>query len=521
MIAIYARQSIEKKDSVSIETQIEKCKFFCNEQEYKIYKDAGYSGKNINRPQFSKLLEDIKAGTVKKVIAYRLDRVSRSIADFSQLLIMFDEYNVDFISATENFDTNTPIGRAMINIVMTFAQLERETIVERVTDNYYFRANNGYWAGGYAPYGYKIKHIVGQDGKKHSILEENEEQSKIVKRIYDMYINKNMSMRKISQCLNLEKIPSLRGNGNWGINVVNSILSRPIYTEATVKIYDYFNKIGSHITNDIENFNGTMTANLYGKAKKNVKVKAIRNYDEMFLSLINCPPIISNEDWFKAQNIKGIKKYMPPRSNTSKISFLCGLVKCGKCGSNLVTQGCKNRYGVQYYYLICNSKRNLGANICNNKMIDVTKLENIVINDMKKYFNSSNITNKIEKYLNTSKKKNAEILKKKEDLENKIIKFDLQIQNLINSLADGNAIVSKYINQKITELEEEKQKNAILLNELNNTNDFYNDNSLIKYIQNINEKLNANDFDELKLLCKTVINEIVVTDENIDIHYKI
>ncbi len=74
MLAIYARQSIEK-----------------------------------NRPQFSRLLEDIKNGTIKKVIAYRLDRISRSIADFSQLLIMFDEYNVDFISATENFDTNSPM----------------------------------------------------------------------------------------------------------------------------------------------------------------------------------------------------------------------------------------------------------------------------------------------------------------------------------------------------------------------------------------------------------------------------
>ena len=75
----------------------------------------------------------------------------------------------------------------MINIVMTFAQLERETIVERVTDNYYFRANNGYWAGGYAPYGYKIKHIIGKDNKRHSILEVNEEQAKIVKKIYDKY----------------------------------------------------------------------------------------------------------------------------------------------------------------------------------------------------------------------------------------------------------------------------------------------------------------------------------------------
>ena len=111
MDAIYGRQSIEKKDSVSVETQIEKCMQFCDNSNYKIYKDVGYSGKNINRPQFSKLLEDIKSGIVKKVIAYRLDRISRSIADFSQLLILFEKYNVKFISATENFDTDTPMRK--------------------------------------------------------------------------------------------------------------------------------------------------------------------------------------------------------------------------------------------------------------------------------------------------------------------------------------------------------------------------------------------------------------------------
>ena len=519
MIAIYARQSIEKKDSVSIEAQIEKCKYFCNEQNYKIYKDAGYSGKNINRPQFSKLLEDIKAGLIKKVIAYRLDRISRSIADFSQLLILFEENNVDFISATENFDTNTPMGRAMINIVMTFAQLERETIVERVTDNYYYRANNGYWAGGYAPYGYQIKHIIGADGKKHSVLEKNHEQAEIVKKIYYMYTNKNMSMRKIAQKLNLEKIPTLKKEGNWGINAINSILSRPIYTEATVKIYDYYNKFGSHITNDIEQFDGKMAANLYGKTKKNVKVKAIRNYDEMFLSLIKCQPIISNEDWFKAQSIKGTRKILPPRSNTSKISFLCGLVKCGKCGSNFVTQGCKNRAGTQYYYLICSKKRNLGSSLCNNKMIDVSKLEDIVLNDIKQYFNSSNITKKIEKYLKNTKNKNIELINNKENLENEIIKLDIKIQNLIDSIAEGNTIISKYINEKIEEIENQKQKLTIELRNLSNSN-IQND-DILEYANNINEKIKTASFEELKIICKSVIKEIFITDENIDIHYKI
>ncbi len=515
MDAIYGRQSIEKKDSVSIETQIEKCKTFCDGQNYKIYTDAGYSGKNINRPQFSKLLEDIKAGKIKKVIAYRLDRISRSIADFSQLLIMFDEYNVDFISATENFDTNSPMGRAMINIVMTFAQLERETIVERVTDNYYFRANNGYWAGGYAPYGYEIQHIIGNDGKKHSILKQNKEQAKIVKKIYDMYINKNMSMRKIAQQLNYDKIPTLK-KGLWGINAISAILSRPIYTPATAKIYDYYYNLNTNITNNIENFDGSMTANLYGKAKKNVKVKAIRNYDEMYLSLINCTPIISNEIWLKAQKIKGTIKHMPPRTNTSKISFLCGLVKCGKCGSNLVTQSCKNK---QYYYLICSKKRNLGSSICDNKMINTSKLETIVISDMKNYFNSKNITKKIKAFVEDNKNRDIEKLNKKEQLENDIIKLNLQIDNLINSIAEANQFTLKYINKKVEEIEKEKQNKMQEINSLN-LNDTENE-DIIEYVKNINDKLNSTDFNELKILCKTVIDKIVVTDENIDIHYKI
>ena len=521
MVGIYARQSIEKKDSVSIEAQIEKCKSYCGDVEYKIYKDAGYSGKNINRPQFTQLLEDIKAGLINKVIAYRLDRISRSIADFSQLLLMFEKYNVKFVSATENFDTDTPMGRAMINIVMTFAQLERETIVERVTDNYYFRANNGYWAGGYAPYGYKIKHITGQDGKKHSILDIDPEKSKIVQEIFDMYINKNISMRKIAQDLNVRKVPTLKGDYQWGICAVKAIISRPIYTEATAKVYDYFNKLGAHITNDIEQFDGSMTANLYGKTKKNVKVKALRDYDDMYLSLINCPPLISNEDWFRAQQVKGKRKTLAPRSNTSKRSFLCGLVKCGKCGSNFVTQGCENRYGIKYTYLICTTKKNTGSSVCNNKMIEVTKLQDYVLKDMKEYFNSKNIDQKIKKYINNKKKIDSKIIAQKEEYENELTKCDIQIENLINSIAEGNAIVSKYLNQKVKEIEKQKEDLSIKLKKLKESNSIEDDNYLIEYIKDINEKLDTTDFDELKNICKTVINKIVITDENIDIHYKI
>src|SRR5699024_7882050 len=155
-----------------------------------------------------------------------------------------------------------------------------------------------------------------------------------------------------------------------------------------------------------------------------------------------------------------------PRSDTSKRSFLCGLVKCGKCGSNFVTQGCKNRYGIKYSYLICTTKRNVGVSICNNKMIEVTKLQDFVLKDMKEYFNSSNINQKIKKYINNKKKANSKVILQKEELENELIKCNIKIENLINSIADGNTVVSKYINQKIEEIEKQKEELTIKLKEL-------------------------------------------------------
>lgn len=200
---------------------------------------------------------------------------------------------------------------------------------------------------------------------------------------------------------------------------------------------------------------------------------------------------------------------------------MCGLVKCGKCSSNMVTQGCKNKHGIQYYYLICSTKKNLGRIKCDNKMIDISKLEDIVINDIKKHFNSNEIETKIEKHMKNNKKENINLLKQKEEFENQIIKIDIQIQNLINSIAEGNITISKYINQKIENLEKEKQNISSQLSTIIEKNNITDDNYLIEYVKNINEKINTTDFEQLKLLCHTIIDKIVITDKNIDIHYKI
>ncbi len=157
--AIYARQSVDKQDSISIESQIEFCKYELKGGSCREYTDKGYSGKNTDRPKFQELVRDIKKGLIAKVIVYKLDRISRSILDFATMMELFQQYNVEFVSSTEKFDTSTPMGRAMLNICIVFAQLERETIQKRVTDAYYSRSQRGFKMGGKAPYGFHTEPI--------------------------------------------------------------------------------------------------------------------------------------------------------------------------------------------------------------------------------------------------------------------------------------------------------------------------------------------------------------------------
>ena len=123
--AIYARQSVEKLNSLSIEGQIDLCRRAAG-KELRVYQDRGYSGKNTERPAFQSLLRDIQAGKIGKLYVYRLDRFSRSVADFGRLWEILQASHVEFVSVSENFDTTTPMGRAMLHIIMVFAQLERE-----------------------------------------------------------------------------------------------------------------------------------------------------------------------------------------------------------------------------------------------------------------------------------------------------------------------------------------------------------------------------------------------------------
>lgn len=208
--AIYARQSVDKKDSISIESQIEFCKYELKGGNCKEYKDKGYSGKNTERPEFQQLMRDIESGLVRKVVVYKLDRISRSILDFAKMMDYFQKYEVEFVSSTEKFDTSTPIGRAMLNICIVFAQLERETIQKRVQDAWHSRCQRGFKMGVKTPYGFRTEPYV-MDGVRTKKLVIEPAEAAFVRQMYEMYADPQVSLHDITKKLTADGMRTYHG----------------------------------------------------------------------------------------------------------------------------------------------------------------------------------------------------------------------------------------------------------------------------------------------------------------------
>ena len=145
----------------------------------KHYDDGGFSGGNMNRPALKELFEDIKAGLIDMVVVYKIDRLSRSLFDFSKIVELFDQYSVSFVSVTQSFNTSNSSGKLMLNILLSFAQFERELSGERIRDKFAASLKKGMWMGGTPPLGYTCK-------DRKLIIEEKE--AKVVRFIYNKFL---------------------------------------------------------------------------------------------------------------------------------------------------------------------------------------------------------------------------------------------------------------------------------------------------------------------------------------------
>ena len=264
MIAIYCRQSVDKKDSISIEQQEQACVAFTFGNAYKVFKDKGFTGANTNRPAFVEMMSQVRSRQVTKVIVYKVDRISRSLQDFVGIYGEFEKYGVEFVSCNEQFDTSNAMGKATLQIIMVFAELERSMIQKRVHDNFYERGKKGLFLAGVAPFGYK-KIPVTIDGIHTHKLEADEKQIEIVKMIYSDYLM-TRSLGAVVKKLNACGISTNRGNYFSSVTIAR-LLRNPVYVRADADVYLYLKSKGASMNQPIEDYIGVFGCTIYGERK--------------------------------------------------------------------------------------------------------------------------------------------------------------------------------------------------------------------------------------------------------------
>ncbi len=209
--AIYTRKSSEEgldMEFNSLDAQREACEAYVASQKAEgwaairePYDDGGFSGGTLERPGLKRLIQDVEAGLIDVIVVYKIDRLSRSLMDFAKLVEIFDRNQVTFVSVTQSFNTTTSMGRLTLNILLSFAQFEREVIGERIRDKVAASRKRGMWMGGYVPLGYDVR-----DRK----LEINEAEAATVRMIFERFVSIG-SATTLAKALAAEGVLNKRG----------------------------------------------------------------------------------------------------------------------------------------------------------------------------------------------------------------------------------------------------------------------------------------------------------------------
>ena len=382
--AIYTRKSKYTEEGESIENQIHMCIDYAEKNlgitDYVIYQDEGFTGGNTDRPQFQKMMKDLKNKEYTHLICYRLDRISRSVADFSATLEMLNKIKVSFISIKEQFDTSSAMGRAMLNISATFAQLERETIAERIKDNLRELGKTGRWLGGPPPLGYKSVEVENNDAdgksrKKH-ILAINENEVDTIKALFKLFMEHKKYNKTATMLNELGYKP--RHGKVFNLTIVKQAINNPVYVIADKKAFSYFKSQGSntYLADKCDGIKGLMPYHRRDSENKMLKM------NKWIISVGDHPGIITSEEWIQCQKIKDeIKNKPSSRHGSSKLFLLSGLIVCNKCGSSMSGRHKVLKDSVYRYYT-CNL-RNRAPSECCNDSLNAYDAEDFVVKSLK------------------------------------------------------------------------------------------------------------------------------------------
>lgn len=471
-VAIYPRVSSAEsaKEGYSIGEQIERMTKYCEAMNwtiYKVYTDPGFSGGDINRPGLKEMIKDVQAGKIDKVVVYKLDRLSRSQKDTLYLIEdVFLKNKTDFVSITENFDTSSPFGIAMIGILSVFAQLEREKIKERMLMGREARAKKGLYSMGH-------KVIIGYD-YVDGFLEVNSYEKMIVNELFDLFIS-GMPIKTIVGNLNDRGLT--HRYGEWNDMTLRRMLSNRHYI---------------------------------GEVK----------YHKVWYPGIHTP-IVELGKFNKAQELLKQRRENYTSSN-KHTTYLGGLLWCKRCGARYHPKRTRIRKdGTDLHRYMCYSRSKRMKQMimdpnCKNDFHQVDELDEIVFNEIRKLALDPEYLKEVraERHLTDSQDNKIGLIQKEiEELSSQISGYmDLYVLKSL-SMQEVDAKIEPLANRR------EKLENelALLLDEEDES--LLSEEEAIKIVQSFEDILERDNFDEIRATLETLIERIFIDGQTITIHW--
>lgn len=513
-IAIYSRKSKFSDKGDSVGNQIELAKEYISlhypselyDVEIIVYEDEGFSGGNFDRPEFKKFLEDERKKPFNALICYRLDRISRNIADFSNLINELTKLETSFVSIKEQFDTKTPMGRAMMYIASVFAQLEREVITERIRDNLLELSKTGCWLGGDPPFGFSSERVkkmniyteenngVVPKAKTVSKLVINEEEITVLKLIYEKYLELK-SLTKLESYFMINNIKT-RKNKYFSIVALKSILTNPVYVKNDKEILQYYSDKGIYLyaeDEDRKKFDGKYGFLTFNKTSG----KKEKKMSEWIIAVGLHPGVISSQDWIAVQNLleKNTDKRYRAAGNPQKQTIVSGILKCKKCGCAMRPRNMDTRRpdGTVNYRYCCTLKEKSKGTKCNSLNVSGEKLDNKIIDIIKQTFVPNSIIYEELKKMTVFDTNNV-INDELELLKKEYRKNQNEIDEIINKLRFVDVDLMDMVNSNLRNLKERKKELEIKIDNLSKESETIDSSTEVQTAKDILKIIN-NSFD--------------------------
>ena len=419
--AIYTRKSTSAgldQDFNSLDAQREACEQYISRQAClgwqliaEKYDDGGFTGANLERPAFARLMQDIEAGKIDVVVVYKVDRLSRSLLDFAKVMDRFSRAGAAFVSVTQNFSTADAMGRLTLNMLMSFAEFERSMIAERTRDKIAASRRKGKWTGGVPPLGYRVE-------KKKLVV--NEVEAAQVRRIYDLYLDK-CSAVAVANALNAEHRSTkhhVASNGNsrgtreWQKNAVLAVLKSPVpagLISSAGQVYE-----GEH------------------------------------------EAIIERTVYERVQALlaeKGGDRVI--RNGRNPEYILTGVVRCARCKQAFTPASNRRGNGKVYRYYRCSTRDKLGTSACPAKPLPAVAIEGFVIQRVREALSDGKFARAVAKAAKGRLEKDrGQLEKERAQLPGQIAAVSTEGKRLVETASNVTGPARRLLDAKLQEVGE-------------------------------------------------------------------